>query len=1716
MNQNGTESPPAVEDRPTDPARPGLPLEVLQRAQSLYDDGLCRQAFDLVAAVAPFGRFRDVESAILAGRLAYNLGAPRLAFRQHTRALHLAPASIRAQAYYLEVCLALRGPVLAWERFRRFEQDLQPRADEGPDQDGWEYLFTLGARICGLLRDFERAEEWLKRADQHPSGTPWALLERATLLSLREQWTESLNLCRQARELRPWYRPAIQQLAACLHTLDRDDEALELLTAAAGRIESVAVVNQLASLQMDRARYVEALHTLDQAERLSPILDRVNQKWIAAQRCRAACALGEHAAAARWAAQVDDDYHRRLDARLHRATVGTRRVEIPIPFIQQFRLTCVPATLTMLCRHWKLPAHQVEVAEAICYDGTPSHRARQWAEANGLVTREFTLNWDLALALLDRGIPFAVYTTEATSAHIQVVAGYDELRAVLIVRNPAFPLIQEVIAEQFLAHYAATGPAGLVAVPAGEEARLEGLSFPDAALYDGLRSVQRALEEHRCNDAAAHFAGLQSQAPGHWLTFTAGRALYSYDTNAPALLECLNGLLALFPKDGNLLLAKLGVMREIGRRAEWLAFLRDLCARPEADPVFQQQLAQELMADARQDCETQVALKRTLRLQPFNAFSIGTQANFLWSQRRFDEALDLYRFAACLDETKEPAAGTYFAAANACRKTELALEFLRERWRRLGSKAPGPFLTRFQALHQLGRAREAVTELEEVLGSEACPGEIWLAAADAFARQGSLERAEQCLAAAQGRVQRTALLKVKADLARYHTDSKTAVALWREVLEVEPLSVPVHRSLVWVLAESEGRAAALEHLQTVCDRFPQHYQLHQLWSEWAREAGPEPGELVARRLVSIHPADAWGRRQLALVLWDASQFEAALAEAEEGVRLAPRQAPSLATRALVRWHLGRVDDAREDYRQAIRLSVDFAPAIFSLVNSFPTIAERRQALPFVETELVRQTVFGDGLHAYRDAARLNLEPEVLLASLRIALRERPDLAAAWSVVVQQLATMVQLDEALSLARDAAGRFPLHEPAWIDLSTVQRLRLDGDGERSALEQAMRIAPTSSLAARMLAQFHERHGDIARAQELLEQACVRAPLDAVSHGSLAVLLWRRGQPPAAMERMRHAIQVQPGYTWGWQTLGAWAGVIGQPSLAEDLARDLVLRRPGEVRSLLVLAHLLAARQHSEEALRVVDQAIQRFARNPEAHELRAELLDTLGRPAEADAACEPAVFGTRPPAGLRACRARLEARRGNHVSAIDRMRAVLVDNPGYTDGWHQLADWLWQQQRPEEAVAAITNLRRLEPLNPVPLGYRASMKLQQGDRVGARFDFERALTYEPSYAFAALNLFEMQLADGDPEGAGRTLDLIRLYVGGEKAKACEVRWRAKAAIVPPKLTSAPGAAAPQPHAHHLEEAFARLKELCSAPTSAGADIEAALKALLEAGQAKRVDEFLAQLILIPDSNPAVGEWWMRRRTERGRWYGTRAVSRLCPQSEAARRAVTTQIESLGHRRALDSGRNGSVFVAVEKGGRSLVLRWLAWRHRAWIRGHNVGWACLGYAWTALDRPGAVIRWMRDWRGRSGLRMWMLNNLCLALRARRRWREAVEVITFALKLPERDHGFEGLRLLLALELALDGKTSEATAHLREIEAASRSGAMASRYRLARAVVAVQQIPPAERKRIFASERAALRQWMAQPNQARVPADQRRCLIRMCRDAGQNWRIPLVWMGL
>lgn len=1648
----------------------------LAKVLDLYHQGLYLQAYRLAETFGPLRQWTGAPGRVMAGRLAYHLGSPRLAMYMHYRAYREDPEDPEARYYNARALLERRGPLRAWQFLKKCGPMRQ-----GPAEIRSDWL-AFHACVLGRLRDFDAAETWLAQAENVCPEHPWTYIERSALLELEDRYEESLAAARLCLERHPWYRPAVQAVAHGLQLLDRDREALELLTESAKRIESGPLVAFLAVLQTELGLYAEARKSYERLAELSPLMDKELSKWVAARRSDAAYYCGDYAEAARFAREVQDPCYDKIAERLAQSPLTGRHVQLDVSFVRQHFQTCVPATLTAIARFWKMPAEHLEVAAAICYDGTPDHRERAWAEEHGWTTREFTISWDSTVALIDRGVPFSLTTAEAGNAHMQGVIGYDSCRGTLIVREPSMRYFNEFMAETLLEKYRSVGPRGMALVPREQAHLLADLDLPDAPLYDQLYQVQRALQVHDRTQAVAVYETMKTAAPDHRLTWQARRVLAMYDADPSELLASIEGLLKLFPEDELLSIGKIACLRELARRDERMALLQTLCERKNSSPIFWRQYAQELMADAREHEQAHRWLRRALRYRPYDGANLATMANLLWDRQRFEEALELYRFAACFEDKDESLARSYFSAARYLKQTEETLRFLQKRFERFGKLSSQPARTLYWAYSQFERLPEALVMLDEAMKLRPNDGELLVFAAESYCNSGKFDRAAELLTKAEGICQRTTWLRTAANLSAIKGELAAALQLWQQVLDVEPLALDANRAVAQLLAETVSRARALDHLEQACERFPHNYALHQLWIGWLREEGAARAEPVIRRLIAIHPVDGWARRELAICLSDQGRHEEAKAELALAYELEPNNTAYFAVLGQLCERTGRMAEAQEAYRQAIRLSVDNDYAIGRLIEICETLATRREALAFVESELIRQVIYGDGLLAYQQHAQYTLEPEELLASLRKALDARPDLWHAWSALIRQLVELGRLEEALELARQATAKFPLLPRLWLDLASVCQAMKDQEGEISALRQALQINPAWGNALRRLAEIYAATDRLEQARTLMEQGIASTPLDPVNHGYLADILWQQGNKEAAVERIQQALRLAPAYEWAWNNLQSWSRELGRPELALQCARQLTEERPNEANSWLWLAKTLDQPSDLGERLHALDRAIALAPHSTDAYDFKAYLLAQSQRYEEALAVCNTLVWDHKPPLTLCGRAAWIEAQRGNLAEAVKQIRSTLEEDPNYYWGWSNLADWLRELNANAEYLAAAEQMVRLAPQNAMVYGYRGEARLRLNDRQGARQDFQRAMEISPGYQFAGLSLFDEQMNGGELDAAARTLEVLKKHANDELVTARVVQLAAQQG--------------------DRDTARNALIELTESKSDTTWPLDSATAAMTEARWGADVDRVLVKAMESPTVCPCVGAVWARRCIERREWNCLDRLEALLQRGEVGKSALRSCLESLARARQ-----------------RKRVHR-LIRRFRKQLASDTQLWGTAGYALASIEAYRDAASWMKDWRNRNDLQPWMLLNLSIALRGTGNDAEAYQAALRAVKLPP-DHTTKFHRIWLMLDEAIGESWVSVQGGAGIQSAANRLGGIDCEsldnyhrflFVLASQVLAVRNSGEADRSDAFSTARRNL--WQAAAECSPVVEDRsvmirayRRAVSCLARERGGFW---------
>ena len=1567
----------------------------LEKISSVYEDGKYLQAYQLAQQVGPLQNWSGAQARVLAGRLAYNLGSRKMGRVLHRLAMREHPEDFEVQYFYWLSVWPRRGPLATLHAIEQIGD-----FDGAPNglQADW---FALRGDLYSLMRDFENADRWLDRALELEPDRAWLYVLQCENLKNQDRIEEAIEAAEKALQIRPWYRPALQNLANRYVQANRDQEALALLKEGIKRIESGDLRIQLAALYFELEQYEQAGEVYDALDPYFPLIkySKKRAKWLASMRADVAYYRGEFAAAAKLARQADEKLFKEFAQRLEDPTIEQKRVRLPVKFVRQNHVTCAPATLTSITQYWNLPAEHLDVVEKICYDGTPAHSERRWAEENGFVAREFKVTWDSAVALLDRGIPFTLTTVDPGSAHLQGVFGYDVHRKSFFIRDPGERHYAESFADKMLEHYASSGPRGMAMVPREKADLLNGIELPEAELYDHYYQVELKLEGHDREAAVSALLTMQQQAPDHRLTHRAAGNVARYDSDLNAQLESWEALLKKYPKDVNYQLGTLYCLSELGRRDDRIEMLESINQQEECDPMFWTGLANELAQDARQNQRVKSLLLKTIKYRPHDAAALTGLASMAMDERNEQRSAQLYRLAACLDEKNEARAKSYFYACRTIDDIPTAIRFLQDRVKRFGNLSSYPARTLCWAFDNMEKTTEALSVIQEAYPQHKDDGEFLLYAADFLGRYGKFEKTEKLLQRAKGRCHPMTWRRGAALIATYQGQTETALNHWLAIAKQDPLDHAAQGYVTELLADLKGPEAAIQHLRTCLDRFPNSYAMRMALIEWLRDETDDVRKRELDEFLKYHDGDAWALRERAMVEVNRRNFKAAWSDAKAAYEMVPSHPAALFILGNVAQKRGDDETAGKFYRKCLTESIDYDFGMHGLLSLCNSKSERVEALKFIYQQLVRQVSLGEGWLTFSRHAQSCLEPDELLSMLKKAVQQRPDLWHAWSALSRQLSDMQRHEEAIKVANQSSQRFPLLPRVWMDLAATYAACGKIEQEIDALKRAKEINPTWGAAARQLSEAYEKQGDLAAARAEIEQVIRFEPRDVRNLGYLASLMWDEGSREEALQQIAKAVRMEPGYDWGWAALRSWCQEMGQPDFDVEVAQELVKARPDEARSWLVLARCYDQEDQVQQSNDALDKAIELNPKCIEAYSMKAVNLCRMGDYAGARAAASPTAFGDKLPMELLARVAWIDGDQGNFEAAVAKMEQVVEIDPDYFWAWNQLADWYDYLEKPDAYRAAAQQMIRIEPQNQVSWGYLADGELREGNRDQAKQYLWQAVQISPSYNYGSGKLVEMLIEDEEFDSALDVVETISPHIPGEWVLSEKCRIEALRG--------------------NQQSAFEYLNQLCVTPADGVAAIDGAVEQIFHAGWSEQALPILKKSLSLPDAQPGVAYVYVNLSATLENW------------DEAYQ-----QLLQLRDRPALWQEGIAKYIYELATGGKHVQLNKVIAKHKAELRANTKLWEEVGGAFCSADLDAQTIDWMSDWQQRTDCSSAGLLPLVASLWEQKQDHQAAAVGKHALEHKEADQA-TGLHLTqLAKYQLIYGELELAATLIRDVD--------------------------------------------------------------------------------
>lgn len=1555
---------------------------LLDQIEALADVGQFLQAHAVAQQLGDYRQWRGARATALAVRLTSRLGAPRLATALAFMGYRRHPQAAETRLTYGRFLQGQRGHHRAWRFVQQLGNWLPERADRRAE---W---LSLKSNLYAALRDFDRSAELYAQVQACGVDDPWLSVERSYSLEHEDRYAEALALCETVLQQHPDYRSAVLQAAQLEMQLNQPEAAIERLRQAAGRMENAGLCGQLVEWLIEAEQLDEALHWLARGEQLQPLKEKQEGAWYAARRCDIACLRGDYPLAHQLTEDVPWPFYQIIRERLA-APVG-RRLLLPVRFVRQHHMTCVPATLTALSGFWNRPVAHLEVAEEICYDGTSNQAERAWAERNGWRVAEFTVDWDTSRALIDRGLPFTLSLQYTGSGHLQAVVGYDEPRGSLLIRDPGQSQFGECLAEGLFASQQPSGPRGMLLLPPEEAHRLDGLQLPDEALWDLYYRLTTALEIHQRDEAMGCLQHLREQAPEHRLTWQAQRALAWYDGREHQVLEATEALLARFPDDANLILSKASSLAQLQSREVQLAWLASHCQARWNEPLITVRYAGLLSRDERMNAQAQLLLERALRQTPSQAQAWNALASVRWSEGLREEACELYRLAACLHGTQEGYSNQYFRALRALGRTDEGMLFLKQRQERLGRLDAGPTLTYGEFLEELQHPYEARALLEQAIAVRPQDADLMLVLADFCGRNGDLPGNQHWLQQAEPHSRRSSWLKAAVLYSqRSEGDVQQALAWCQEATQRDPLNLSLHRMYVRLLVQTAGDDAADAYVDELTVSHPHHLGIAELQVERAQRRSLADTEQALRRLLTSHPQSAWATRELAIVLARQGKRSEALEIGEQARQLDPNESFSYSTLGFVLLQDGQREAAAEAFRTAVRLSVDNDYACDMLLDIGSSQEETRQSLDVIHSELTRQVTFGNGWFNYYLQAQRLLDDATLMEQMGEALQQRPDLWQLWVAVARQHAALEHFDKAEGVLQGAIERFPLLPRLSLEAAKLQKSQGQLDACKATLLESFSISPLWTATVSLYIDCLLEQGDqLPEAERLLRSVLLRSPDDNELRAYLSYVLGEQEIYVYAADEAERVLRAEPGNGWAWNQLGRYCTALNEPQRPLNLARELVVRRAGDVDAWLALAEQENEVADKEQALR---EAL-RF--NPRHRKVNDQLLTLLLQHERHDALREllaAPCWGGSTPVELALFGPRSLHAQGQLDDAMKALYALLKRDPDSYDGWRQMADWHEQAGKYNAYVNAAREMVRIQPKDAIAHGFLGHALLLNGQRGEALPSFSHAFKLDPQYVFGGVNEIDLLLEEYSFSRAREVVDRVlavnqeapawirALRVAG-KARDNELKRRAWQAL-------ASNANAQEGWSEVIQEVPASDK-ICQQVLDEGIE-----QATLHAGAI---------------------DTWLRQQDAR-RWPGSlsRAINKAL-RNDPNNTAKIAILRLLARRQNC----NAQLHTVLEAS-------------RAAMASDGELWAVVGYALVSHRRYETMFAWMNDWR-RADAPAWGLDNLALALRTRARDQEAAAVSELAL---QRDAQNWDAMVWLATDAAREERLDDLKAWLEKI---------------------------------------------------------------------------------
>ncbi|MBI5430610.1 MAG: PEP-CTERM system TPR-repeat protein PrsT [Nitrosomonadales bacterium] len=430
-----------------------------------------------------------------------------------------------------------------------------------------------------------------------------------------------------------------------------------------------------------------------------------------------------------------------------------------------------------------------------------------------------------------------------------------------------------------------------------------------------------------------------------------------------------------------------------------------------------------------------------------------------------------------------------------------------------------------------------------------------------------------------------------------------------------------------------------------------------------------------------------------------------------------------------------------------------------------------KALPDLARALLAQGLFQKVLDETKDSPEAQTDPEISTfrgnAYLALAKHDEAKNAfqqalginAGYSDALIGLAkhSLLQkdVDSATRFSEQAVSQDPRNINAWLFKGDLLRTQGKSESALAAYEQALKTEPAnvSVLVAKANLEIGTKNFDAAKSD--IEAAKKSAPKSLIVFYTQALLDFSQGKPAAALESLQQILRVAPDHMPSVLLAGAVQYALDSMPQAEQHLKKYLGKDPNNLYARKLLASTFLKSRQAQSAIDVLSPVLIDAQQDPQLFALAGDMYTQAGDYTKAAEYFAKASALAPKSAELHSALGLSKLALGENDRAVAEMeKAVDLDAKSPRAGIMLVLTHLRLNEY-DKALAAANVIVKEQPTDPLGYNLKGAAYLGKKNIADARASFEKALSIQPTYFPAVVNLVRLDQQEKKPEVAKQRL-------------------------------------------------------------------------------------------------------------------------------------------------------------------------------------------------------------------------------------------------------------------------------------------------------------------------------------------------------------------------